>query len=78
VALVVRVGYRLEILFVAPRSADVLGRAPAACVDEPWIGDPGLGVGEALDVDLVLPAVAEVVEVLEGLGAGRADEIGKR
>ena len=38
-----------------------------ATFDQPWIGDAGLGVAEALDLDGVLPAVAEVVDVSQRL-----------
>ena len=54
-------------------SADVLGRAAADSLDENRIDQAGMRVGDALDLDRVLPAVAEVVEIGEGLGAGVLD-----
>ena len=52
---------RLKKFGVAPGTADVFRRAAAGGLDQPRIGDARLGVAEALDLDRVLPAVAEVV-----------------
>ncbi len=69
VALVLRVRDRLEEIGIPPGTADVFG----------WTAPPGFGqarvcearhrLGDALDLDRVLPAVAEIVEVLERLRA---------
>ena len=47
----------------SPRAAAVFERAADADLDQARIEQSELGVGEALDLDRVIPAVAEVVEV---------------
>ena len=66
-------------LGVAPRAAHVLGRAAPDGVEQNRVGRAGHRVGDALDLDRMLPAVAEVVEVFERLRAGilkHVDEAG--
>ena len=74
-AFVLGIGDRLEKLPIAPGTADVFGRAAAARLDQPRIGDARLGVAEARDLDGVLPAVAEVVDVPQCLCADILDHI---
>ena len=70
VLLVVRIGDRFEEFAIAPGSADILGRTTSASLDEAWVSDPWHRIGDALDADGVFPAVAEIVEIGERLGAG--------
>lgn len=51
-------------LGIAPGTADVLGRATPADLDQARIEHARIGIEQALDLDRVLPAVAKVVEVL--------------
>src|SRR6476620_3691409 len=70
VALVLRVADRLEELGIAQGSANVLGWAAACGVDQQRIEQAGDGIRDALDLDRVLPAVAEDVEVYHRLLTG--------
>ena len=54
---------------VAPGTADVFGRTASRDVDQARVCDARHGIGDALDFDRVLPAIAEVVEIFEGLHA---------
>ena len=74
-ALVLRVGDRREELGIAPRSADVLGRAAPCGVDQERVDEAGHGIRDALDLDRVFPAVAEVVEVFQRLRAGILEDV---
>jgi hypothetical protein len=56
-----------EELSVAPGTADVFGRTASRDVDQARVCDTRHGIGDMLDLDRVLPAVAEVVEIFEGL-----------
>src|SRR5579883_3542428 len=69
VSLVRRVGDRFEELGISPRTADVLGRAAALGIEQAGIKPARDGIEQALDRDLVLPAIAEVVEVLQRLSS---------
>ena len=64
-ALVCGIGYGLEELGMAPRTADVLGRAVALGFDQARIKDARLAIDQAFDLDRVLPAIAEVIEILK-------------
>jgi hypothetical protein len=66
-AFVLRVLDGLKELGIAPGAAAVFGRAAAVDLDQARIDDSGFGVGEALDPDRVLPAIAEVVKVRQRL-----------
>ena len=66
-ALVTGIGEGLEELAIAPRTADVLGWAVALGLDQARIKDTWFGIDQALDLDRVLPAIAEVVEILQRL-----------
>jgi hypothetical protein len=60
----------LEELGIAPGPADVFGRTAALGVDQAGIGETRCWIADALDLDRMFPAIAEVVEIFEGLGAG--------
>jgi antitoxin VapB len=72
--IVIGVGDRGEELGVAPGTADVLGWPGAATSDAPWVCRRRLERHDVLDVDPVLPAVAEVVEVDEAAAVRRSLE----
>src|SRR5207248_4178178 len=55
----------LDELSIAPRAAAVLGRAAAVDFSQARIDHTRLRSGEALDLDRVLPAIAEIVQVDE-------------
>src|SRR4051794_9258796 len=74
-ALVLRIGDRLEEFGVAPRSTDVLGRAASCGVDQERVSETGHGIRDALDLDRVFPAIAEVVEVFQRLRAGVLEDV---
>ena len=77
-ALVAGVLYGFEEVSVAPWAADVLGRASSLGVKQYGIGGTRSAIDDAQELDRVLPAVAEVVEVVERLCAGILDDIAKR
>jgi hypothetical protein len=77
VALVLGIGNRLEIIRVAPRPSDVFGRAAALRGKEAGIGERRLRRGMSFDLDRVLPAVAEVIKIVEGFGASPVRELGE-
>lgn len=54
---------RLQELVVSPDAAYVLGRTGAPASQNAWALDPGPGRGDALEHDLILPAIAEIVLV---------------
>src|SRR6185312_11129587 len=62
---------------IAPRSAAVLGRATSADLGQPRIKHAWLGIAEPLDLDRVLPAIAEVVEVDELLCSDIFENVGE-
>ena len=72
---VLQIGDGLEELGIAPRTADVLGRAAPHGVDQERVCQAGDGIRDALDLDRVLPAVSEVLEVAQGLRAGVLDDV---
>ena len=74
-ALVSWIADGLEELGIAPGSADVFGRTAALGVDQAGIGKPRCWIADALDLDRMFPAIAEVVELFEGLGAGVLDQL---
>jgi hypothetical protein len=66
-ALVAGIDDGLEELAIAPRTTDVLGRAVALGFDQTRIKDARFAIDQALDLDRVFPAVAEVIEILQRL-----------
>src|SRR5258705_11789477 len=58
-----------EEIGIAPGAAAVFRRAASADLDQARVEHPGLGIGEAVDRDRVLPANAEVVDVFQRLRA---------
>ncbi len=65
----------LEELGIAPGSANVFGRAAALGLDQAGIGETRCWIADALDLDRMFPAIAEVVEIFEGLGAGVLEQL---
>lgn len=68
-ALMLGITHWFEELGVAPRAADVFGRTASGGLGQARIERSRLKIGEALDFDRVLPAVAEVVDVSQRLRA---------
>ena len=68
-AFVFRIFDSVKQLGVTPRPSAILRRTAAANLDEARIEHTGFGIGETLDLDRVLPSVAEVVEIDELPGA---------
>lgn len=60
-----------EELFVAGEPADIFGRAAARRGDQNRIGYGGIWIEEAVDLDDMLPVVAEVADVAQGPSAVR-------
>ena len=58
---------------VAPGTADVFGRTATCGVDQARVCGTRRGIGDVLDLDRVLPAVAKVVEIFERLHADVLD-----
>ena len=56
-------------------AADVLGRAGPGGLQQPWIGHAWGGLVDPLDPDTVVPVIAEVVDILDGLGAGAVEQL---
>src|SRR5215469_1246629 len=69
VALVAGVVEGLQELTIAPRTTDVLGWAVALGLDQAGIKHARFGIDQAFDLDRVLPAIAEVVEIPQCLCA---------
>ena len=69
------IGLGVEHVHVAGISADVFRRAPPRGIEQPWIRGSGRRRFDPLDLDLVTPVVAEVVGIIELLGAGAFDEV---
>src|SRR5438132_3958271 len=65
VAFVCRVGHRLKILLVAPHSAHVFRRTGSFALYARWMPLPSLGPDAALEQNLVLPTIPEVVLILK-------------
>ena len=74
VALVVGIGHRFKVFRITRLAADIFWRAGAFGLDQHGIGGVGCGLADAFDLDGVLPAVTEVVEILECLGASSLDD----
>ena len=69
VAFVCGIVDRFQQFDVAPRTAHIFGRAMSAGLDQARIKLTGLWIDETLDLDRVLPPVAEVVEIFKSLCA---------
>lgn len=72
---VLRIAHCFEELVVTGCAADVLGRAAACDVCQTRVEFAGDGVVDLADFDLVVPAVAEVVEIVDRTGAGVLDDL---
>src|SRR5215471_18702118 len=77
VALVAGVCDSLKQLVIAPRTTDVLGWAVALGLDQAGIKHARFGIDQAFDLDRVLPAITEVVEILQGLCADVFEDVVK-
>ena len=66
-ALVRRVGHRFQIVGISPRATDIFRRTSTFRVDKARILLPQLGRETSLDLDRVLPVVAEVIVVAQQL-----------
>jgi hypothetical protein len=75
VTLVLGVSDGLDQFDIAPGSAAVFGRTAADDFDQAPIEHTRCGIGEALDLDRVLPAIAEVLEIHEGLCADVLEDV---
>ena len=64
------VAERFEIFGVTPWAATVLWRPHAYCIENERICQVRAGRADALDLDAMLPGVAKVVEISEGLSPG--------
>src|SRR5271166_1244679 len=60
---------------VAPGAADVLRGAAPGSFDQSRIGDVRFRVRQTFDLDRMLPAVAEVVEIAQRLDSGVFEDI---
>lgn len=74
---VLRIAHGVKELFVARRAADVLGWATSSDVCQARVEFAGDEVGYLADFDLVVPAVAEVIEVVDRARAGVLDQLCK-
>src|SRR5215207_2311650 len=75
VALVLRVGDRFEEIGIPPGTADVFGWTASLGFGQARVCDARQRLGGAFDLDRMLPAVAEVVEILERLRADLLDDV---
>src|SRR5215469_16856912 len=75
VALVAGVVEGLQELTIAPRTTDVLGWTVALGLDQAGIKHARFRIDQAFDLDRVLPAIAEVVEILQGLCADVFEDV---
>lgn len=64
------VAERFEFFGVTPWAATVLWRPHAYCIENERICQVRAGRADALDLDAMLPGVAKVVEISEGLSPG--------
>lgn len=58
---------RFELFGISPWAATVLWRPYAGCLEDEWICQVRAGKADALDFDAVIPGIAKVIEILEGL-----------
>src|SRR5258708_38725661 len=66
---------RLEEVGIAPGTADVFGGTAPCSLDQARVRNAGHGIGNALDLDRVLPAIAKIVEVSERLCANILEHV---
>jgi hypothetical protein len=71
------VGKRFELFGIAPWSATVLWRTHAYCIEDERICQVRAGRADALDLDAMLPSVAKVVEISEGLTPRIRQDLGE-
>jgi len=69
---------RFELFGVAPWPATVLRRAHAYCIEDERICQVRAGRADALDLDAMLPGVAKVIEISEGLAPRIRQDLGER
>jgi hypothetical protein len=69
-AFVLGVRQRLEHLGIAPWTADIFGRATSGRLKQARIGYGRIRGGQTLNLDRVLPAVAEVIKIAQRLRPG--------
>jgi hypothetical protein len=69
VSLMSGIADRVEEFGIAPGTANVFWRATCADINQSRIDDAWLRIEETLDLDRVLPAITEVVNVAQRLGA---------
>jgi hypothetical protein len=60
---------------IAPGAAAIFWRAATADLDQARVEHAWLGIGEMLDLDRVLPTVAEVIEVRQRLCADVFEDV---
>lgn len=70
VAFVIGILERFDHLGVARGTADIFGRATSGGLDQSGICIVRFGIRYPFDLDRVLPAVAEVIEIARRLGSG--------
>jgi hypothetical protein len=76
-ALMVGIGHGFEKFGIAPWPADILGRAATFGREQTRIDYLGFGRVNSLQLNGVLPVVAEVVDVFERVVAGLRQELGQ-
>src|SRR3546814_1853063 len=64
-----RIGERLQLFGIPPRTTRVFRRSHPGSFQQAGIASLWISRGDTLDFDAVLPSIAEVVEVVEGLAA---------
>ena len=76
--LVFRIGNGFEEFLVTGGTADVLGWTCSAGFQKPRIVFARGGLADSLNPDAVVPVIAEVVDILDRLGAGILDDLLQR
>jgi len=71
------VGERFELFGITPWAAAVLWRPHAYCIEDERICQVRAGQADALDLDAVIPGIAKVVEILEGLAPRIRQDLGE-
>src|SRR3546814_13790483 len=64
-----RIGERLQLFGIPPRTTRVSRRSHPGSFQQAGIDSLWISRGDTLDFDVVLPSIAEVVEVVDGLDA---------
>ena len=76
-ALMVGVGHGFEIFGVAPRPADILGRAAAFGREQARVDDLGFRRDDRFELDRMPPVITEVVDVFECLITDLSYQLGQ-